>query len=138
MKNDWKYIIFAGLIATVISFIIVVDRTEKIETKIIEEVEIDSRPASESPIDETILNKIDSVDINYEKLKKEKIEHLKKEKHINDSIRLINLKFKEEQKKFQEEKKLMKERYEKQIDNIYEYNNVSRGGPEDTLRSEKD
>lgn len=136
MTTKLNYII-AGIIVIILTYIIIKDRNEIIETKISKEIKKDSCVIPKVPIDEQILNKIDSVNIDYEKLKKEKKEKLKNEKRIHDSVKLINRKFNEEQKKIQDEKKLLKERYEKQIDNIYKYNNVSRGGPEDTLRPEK-
>jgi hypothetical protein len=136
MTTKLNYII-AGIIAIFLTYIIIKDRNEIIESKISKEIKKDTTVIPKVPIDEQILNKIDSVNIDYEKLKKEKKEKLKNEKRIHDSVKLINRKFNEEQKKIQDEKKLLKERYEKQIDNIYKYNNVSRGGPEDTLRPEK-
>jgi len=136
MTNKLNYII-AGIIVIFLTYIIIKDRNELNESKMYKEIKKDSCVIPKVPIDEQILNKIDSVNIDYEKLKKEKKEKLKNEKRIHDSVKLINRKFNEEQKKIQDEKKLLKERYEKQIDNIYKYNNVSRGGPEDTLRPEK-
>lgn len=136
MTTKLNYII-AGVIVIILTYIIIKDRNEIIESKISKEIKKDTTVIPKVPIDEQILNKIDSVNIDYEKLKKEKKEKLKNEKRIHDSVKLINRKFNEEQKKIQDEKKLLKERYEKQIDNIYKYNNVSRGGPEDTLRPEK-
>ncbi len=135
MTNKINYII-AGLIIVFLIYIVIKDRSENIEPKSLKEYKKDSCLVPKPPINEEILKKIDSVDIDYEKLKKEKKEQLKKEKRIHDSVKLVKQKFNEEQKKLQEEKKLIKERYEKQIDNIYKYNNVSRGGPEDTLKSE--
>lgn len=136
MTTKLNYII-AVVIVIFLTYIIIKDRNEIIESKISKEIKKDTTVIPKVPIDEQILNKIDSVNIDYEKLKKEKKEKLKNEKRIHDSVKLINRKFNEEQKKIQDEKKLLKERYEKQIDNIYKYNNVSRGGPEDTLRPEK-
>jgi hypothetical protein len=136
MTTKLNYII-AGVIVIFLTYIIIKDRNEIIESKISKEIKRDTTVIPKVPIDEQILNKIDSVNIDYEKLKKEKKEKLKNEKRIHDSVKLINRKFNEEQKKIQDEKKLLKERYEKQIDNIYKYNNVSRGGPEDTLIPEK-
>ena len=136
MTTKLNYII-AGVIVIFLTYIIIKDRNEIIESKISKEIKKDTTVIPKVPIDEQILNKIDSVNIDYEKLKKEKKEKLKNEKRIHDSVKLVKQRFNEEQKKLQEEKKLLKERYEKQIDNIYKYNNVSRGGPEDTLRPEK-
>jgi hypothetical protein len=137
MKNKWNYII-SGVMVIFLTYIVVKDRRENLEPKSIKEFKEDSCLVPKLLVDEKILNKIDSVDVDYMKLKKEKKEHLKTEKRIHDSIKLVKQKFNEEQKKLQEEKKSLKERYEKQIDNIYKYNNVTRGGPEDTLKSEKD
>lgn len=137
MKNKLNYII-AGIIVIFVSYIVIKDRSEKFDHTSIKEIEKDTCLMPTAPVDEKILSKIDSVDVDYEKMKREKKEHLLKEKRIHDSIKMVKQKFRDEQKKFEEEKKLMKERYEKQIDNIYKYNNVSRGGPEDTIKSEKD
>ena len=97
MTTKLNYII-AGVIVIFLTYIIIKDRNEIIESKISKEIKKDTTVIPKVPIDEQILNKIDSVNIDYEKLKKEKKEKLKNEKRIHDSVKLINRKFNEEQK----------------------------------------
>jgi hypothetical protein len=60
---------------------------------------------------------------------------LQETKRIKDSIAVTRKQVLELKRSLELEKRVLKEKYEKHIDKIYESNCIQRGGPEDTLNN---
>ena len=82
------------------------------------------------------LKRIQEVD-NIIKREKEKESALINESNrIKDSISQVDKRYSELKRKSENEKRYLKEKYERHIETIYKENCLSRGGPEDTVSSE--
>lgn len=87
-------------------------------------------------IDTTAVNsiqKLKAVDSIIQSDRKKEQQLLLEAKRIKDSISIARKQIIELKRISEQDKKVLKEKYEKHIEKIYESNCIQRGGPEDTL-----
>ena len=133
-KNNIGSVLLATAILCVICTAVFIDRAD--EHKHAQRKELKITIDSIYRIDDAAeiamqnLKIVDSI-LQQDKLKEQIL--LRESKRIKDSISLAQKRMQELNQKAALEKRLLKEKYENHINDIYKVNCIQRGGPEDTI-----
>lgn len=134
LKNNIGNILLAIAILCVICIVVFIDHADKYKHVHRKELKITSdsiyRIDDAAEIAMQNLKIVDSI-LQQDKLKEQIL--LRESKRIKDSISLAHRRMQELNQKSALEKRLLKEKYENHINDIYKVNCIQRGGPEDTI-----
>ena len=133
-KNNIGNVLLATAILCAICTVVFIDRVDEYKHK--QRKELTTTIDSVHRIDDVAevamqnLKIVDSI-LQQDKLKEQIL--LRESKRIKDSISLAKKRMQELNQKAALEKRLLKEKYENHINDIYKVNCIQRGGPEDTI-----